>query len=497
MRMMRKALLKVLIGAFGLLLVLIGVLLVRAWQVGRQVESIENLEPLQLALDAEALARRLAGALRFPTVSNQDPARIDSGAFRALHAYLEENFPLVHAHLRREVVGGLSLLYTWPGQDTTLPAVVFMGHQDVVPIATPEAWTHPPFGGVVADGFIWGRGALDDKISVLGVLEAVERLLADGFRPVRTVYLAFGHDEEVGGRHGARQIAERLAVRGARLIAVVDEGGFVVDGVIPSTTRPVALVGVAEKGYVSLELTATAPGGHSSTPPAQTAIGTLSRAIVMLENNPFPARLDGPIRGLLEQMAPYAAFGPRVVLANLWLFGPVVKGMLARSPAGNASLRTTTAPTIFEAGVKENVLPTQARAVVNFRIYPGETVESVERRVRTLLEDLPVQVRRLEETATNPSPISDFEGEAFRRVVAAIRQARAEVPPIVAPYLVPGATDARYFTALSPNVYRFIGARITPELLATIHGVNERVAVDEYVRAVRTYYALIRTLSGP
>ena len=171
--------------------------------------------------------------------------------------------------------------------------------------------------------------------------------------------------------------------------------------------------------------------------------------------------------------------------------------MLARSPAGNASLRTTTAPTIFAAGVKENVLPTQARAVVNFRIYPGETVESVERRVRTLLEDLPVRVRRLEETATDPSPVSDFEGEAFRRVVAAIRQARAEAPPVVAPYLVPGATDARYFTALSPNVYRFIGARITPELLATIHGVDERVPVDEYVQAVRTYYALIRALSGP
>ncbi len=494
---MRTLLFKVLIGLLGLLAVLVVVLLVRVWWVGQQVESAKSLEPLAVSLDAEALAQRLAGALRFPTVSNQDPAQIDSSAFRAFHAYLEAHFPQVHAHLRREMVGGLSLLYTWPGQDTTLPAVVFMGHQDVVPIASPAEWTHPPFEGVVADGFIWGRGALDDKIGVLGVLEAAEYLLADGFRPVRTVYLAFGHDEEVGGRHGARQIAKLLASRGVRLIAVVDEGGFIVDGVIPGITRPVALVGVAEKGYVSLALTAKAPVGHSSTPPAQTAIGTLSQAIVTLVDNPFPAQLDGPTRGLLERLAPYASFGPRVVLANLWLFGPVMKWMLARLPAGNASLRTTIAPTIFEAGVKENVLPTQARAVVNFRIYPGETVESVERRVRTLLKDLPVQVHRLEDTATDPSPVSDFEGEAFRRVVAAIQQAQADTPPIVAPYLVPGATDARYFTALSPNVYRFIGARITPELLATIHGVDERVAVDTYVQAVRTYYALIRTLSSP
>ncbi|MDQ7041715.1 MAG: M20 family peptidase [Rhodothermus sp.] len=494
---MRKLLLRILTATSGLVLGLGVVLLVRAWQVGQRAERPGQLEPLTITLEVEALTQRLAGALRFPTVSFQDPTRIDSGAFRALHAYLEAQFPWVHTYLRREVISGLSLLYTWPGQDTTLPAVLFMGHQDVVPVATQEAWTHPPFGGIVADGYVWGRGALDDKISVLGVLEAVEQLLADGFRPVRTIYLAFGHDEEVGGRHGARRIAELLAARGVRLITVVDEGGFVVDGVIPGVTRPVALIGVAEKGYLSLELIAMAPGGHSSTPPHQTAIGTLSQAIVTLEAHPFPARLDGPTRGLLERLAPYAPIGSRVVLANLWLFGPLMKHLLAQSPAGNASLRTTIAPTIFEGGVKENVLPTRARAVVNFRIYPGETVASVEQRVRLLLQDLPVQVQRLEGTSTNPSPVSDFEGEAFRRMVAAIQQAWAEAPPIVAPYLVPGATDARYFTGLSSNVYRFIGARITPELLATLHGVDERIPVEEYVKAVRTYYALLRTLSGP
>ncbi|SHK20075.1 M20 family peptidase [Rhodothermus profundi] len=494
---MRKLFRLTWISVLVLLLALVLVVFGRAWQAGQQAGVLENVEPLTVTLEAEALAQRLAGALRFPTISYQDPAQIDSGAFRALHAYLKAQFPRVHTHLRQEVISGLSLLYTWPGQDTTLPAVLFMGHQDVVPIATPEAWTHPPFGGVIADGFIWGRGALDDKVSVLGVLEAVEQLLAEGFQPVRTVYLAFGHDEEVGGRYGARRIAEILKARKVSLIAVVDEGGFVVAGVIPGITRPVALVGVAEKGYVSLELRARASGGHSSTPPRQTAIGTLSQAIVTLVENPFPARLEGPTRGLLERLAPYASFGPRIVLANLWLFGPLMKQALARSPAGNASLRTTMAPTIFEAGVKENVLPTHARAVVNFRIFPGETVASVEQRVRALLQGLPVQVNRLEGTGTDPSPVSDFEGEAFRRLAAAIRKARAETPPIVAPYLVPGATDARYFTTLSPNVYRFIGAQITSELLATLHGVDERIPVQEYVLAVRTYYALLRRLSAP
>lgn len=494
---MQKPLLQILISVLGLLVALMIILLVQAWRVGRQAETTQLLEPLTITLEAEGLAHRLAGALRFPTVSYQDSARLDSGAFWALHAYLTTSFPRVHAQLQREVIGGLSLLYTWPGQDTTLPAVVFMGHQDVVPIVTPEAWTHPPFGGVVADGFIWGRGALDDKISVLGVLEAVEHLLAEGFQPVRTVYLVFGHDEEVGGRYGARQIAEALAARGARLIAVVDEGGFIVDEVIPGINQPVALVGVAEKGYLSLELTTRAPGGHSSMPSRQTAIGTLSQAVVTLLEHPFPARLEGPTRGLLERLAPYAPMGPRLVLANLWFFGPLMKWRLTQSAAGNASLRTTMAPTLFEAGVKENVMPTAARAVVNFRIYPGETIASVEQRVRALLKDLPVQVQRLEGSAANPSPVSDFEGEAFRRVVIAVQQARATSPPIVAPYLVPGATDARYFTAFSPNVYRFIGVHLTPELFATIHGVDERVPVDEYVQAVQTYYALLRRLSAP
>ncbi len=494
---MRKLLLRMLVGALGLLLVLTMFLLVRVWQVGQQAELMVPPEPLSVAVDTPALIQRFAGALQFPTITHQAPVQLDSGAFRDFQAYLKHHFPRVHRQLQREVVGGLSLLYTWPGQDTTLPAVLFLGHQDVAPAAQPEAWTHPPFAGTVADGYVWGRGALDDKLGVLAILEAAESLLGEGFQPVRTIYLAFGHDEEVGGQQGARQIAELLATRGVVLIAVLDEGGFIVEDMIPGFRQPVALVGVAEKGYLSLELTATAPGGHASTPPAQTAIGVLSYALVQLAENPFPIRLEGPTRKLLEHLAPYTAWNMRLVLANLWLFGPLVARQLARLPAGNASLRTTFAPTFMEAGVKENVLPTTARAVVNFRIFPGETVESVTLHLQQLLKGLPITMQQTETGAFDPSPVSDVSGEAFQRIAQSIRRARAESPPVVAPYLVPGATDARYFTVLSPNVYRFIGVRVTPALLATVHGIDERVPIDEYVQAVRTYYALMRALSGP
>jgi carboxypeptidase PM20D1 len=494
---MRTLLLRTLAGAFALLLGLIAILLVRTWQVGQQADGAMPEGPISMALDTLALVQRLAGALAFPTIAHQEPTQLDSGAFRAFQAYLQHQFPHVHSRLRREVVGGLSLLYTWPGQDTAIPAVLFLGHQDVVPAPDPEAWTYPPFAGTVAEGYVWGRGALDDKLGVLGILEAAESLLQEGFQPVRTIYLAFGHDEEVGGWQGARQISQRLATRRVVLIAVLDEGGFIVEDMIPGVRQPVALVGVAEKGYLSLELTATAVGGHASTPPSQTAIGVLSHALVRLTENPFPIQLAGPTRRLLEYIAPYTSWDMRLVLANLWLFGPVVARQLARSPAGNASLRTTAAPTIIEAGVKENVLPTTARAVVNFRIYPGETVTSVTLRVRQLLADLPVTVAQTESGAFDPSPVSPTESEAFQRVAQSIRRVHAESPLIVAPYLVPGATDARYFASLSPNVYRFIGVHLTPELLATVHGVDERVPVDAYVQAFRTYYALMRALSGP
>jgi carboxypeptidase PM20D1 len=424
---------------------------------------------------------------------------VDTAAFLGLHDYLEASYPAVHGALRREVINRLSLLYTWEGTDPTAPPAVLMGHLDVVPVipGTEGDWTHGAFEGVVADGRIWGRGAMDDKSSVVGILEAVEALVKEGHRPRRTIHLAFGHDEEVGGPLGAAAMADSVARRSPELSVVLDEGGAVIRDVVPGLPGPVALVGVAEKGFLSVRLRVEGTGGHSSVPPASTTVGILSRAIRELEENPFPLHLDGPARSMMEAVAAEASFGVRLALANLWLTRPMVTRMVAASPEGAAMLRTTTAATMFEAGVKDNVLPITAEAVVNFRIRPGETVESTLARVREVIDDPRVSVTQLYEGAgQDPSPVSRTDGEAFRLLARSIRESLGieEVPVI--PYLVVGGTDAKYYAGRSSNVLRFLPVDFGEAGTEAIHGTDERIPVEGFAGAVRFFHRFIRGLDA-
>jgi carboxypeptidase PM20D1 len=475
------------------LLLLILVLCARA----ALVKSRQVAAPLvtDLAVDANAAAGRLAGALRFPTVSHEGGVQVESQAFLDLHRYLEQSFPKVHAALTREVVGGYSLLYTWPGKDPKLPPLLLMSHLDVVPVepGTEKNWTHPAFSGDVADGYVWGRGSLDDKVGVTAILEAVETLLGKGFQPQRTILLAFGHDEEVGGTQGAAALAALLGRRGVHPELILDEGGAIVEGIVPGLDRPAAMVGTAEKGSLSVELMAEEAGGHSSMPPPHTAIGRVAAAIERLEDNPMPARIDGATRRSFEFLAPELPFGQRLVLANLWLFGPIAKRQLAAEPANNARIRTTTAATIFQAGVKENVLPHQARAVVNFRILPGDTSTSVLQHVRDTVGP-GIRVSRRDNFVAEPSPESDVDAPAFRLLQKTAVQTVPRV--LVSPNLLAGATDSKHYLSLSPNVYRFLPIRIQGEDLARFHGTNERVGVESYGEAVRFYAQLIRNGAG-
>lgn len=448
----------------------------------------------RLAVDAGAV-ERLAGALRFQTVSYQDSARFPAAEFAALEAYLRDAFPRVHATLRREAIGARGVLYTWPGADSTRPPIVLMAHVDVVPVepGTEAHWRQPPFGGTVAGGYVWGRGALDDKVSALAQLEAVEGLLREGFRPDRTVYLSFGKDEEVGGT-GARDIAETLRRRGVRPAFVLDEGGAIFPSAVPGLAAPAALVGIAEKGSVSVELAVPSVGGHSSMPPRETAVGILARALVRLEEHPLPARLDGPARALFEYVAPELHGLPRAMFANLWLTRPLLERRLAASPATDAMIRTTTAPTMLSGSPKENVLPGRPTAVVNFRIRPGDTVERVLAHVREVVADPRVQIAPLHNFTANPSRVSDPAAPEFRLLQRAIR----EVFPgtVVAPYLVVGGTDSRHFESLTPNIYRFMPIRLEPDDLERLHGTDERVASAAYLDAVRFYDRLLRDAAG-
>lgn len=477
---MRKALI-----AFG-----IAAIALVAFLVFRTVTfDSTQLEPAQLTpvdIDLERAAERLSSAIQLQTISSRDEPNASAEEFQKLHKQLAASFPEVHTKLGRETVNDSSLLYTWPGSDPALPPVLLAAHTDVVP-AGGANWNHPPFAGEIAGGFIWGRGALDDKASVMGILEAVEFLLRSGFQPRRTIYIAFGHDEEVGGENGAAAIAALLQSRGIALESVLDEGGAVTQGIVPLDS-PVATVGIAEKGYLTLELLVEAQGGHSMNPPPRTAIGALARAVANLESNPFPAEISGATRELFAHIGPEMPFYRRVVFANLWLFAPLVEHRLQAAPSTNAAIRTTIAATIFEAGVRENVLPAKARAVVNFRILPGDSVDQVISRVREVIDDPQIAVRALGKTF-EPSPVSDTEAAAYAHLARTIRAIFPEA--VVAPYLVPGATDARHYAPLAKNVYRFLPLPLTSEDLARFHGVNERIALDDYRRLIEFYTQLL------
>ena len=436
-------------------------------------------------------AERLAEAIRLRTVSTEDAAAFNGAPFIALHAYLQAAFPRVHAQLRRETVGTYSLLYTWHGSDPSLDPILLAGHLDVVPVedGTERRWQHEPFSGRISDGFIWGRGAIDNKSTVIGTLEAVEMLLAQGVRPSRTVYLAFGHDEEVGGTQGARAIATLLKSRGIALEMVVDEGGVITAGVLPGVAAPVALIGIAEKGFVTIELSTRVAGTHSSMPPRESAVGILSAAVARLENDQMPARLEGATQRLFETIGPHFPAVQRAVFANLWLTRRLVLRTLEKSPSTNAMVRTTTAPTIFRAGTKDNVLPSSARAVINVRILPGDSIATVLQHVRRVVDDDRVEIAIGGRFTAEPSRVSSSETGPFRTLSRAIRSVVPDA--LVAPYLVVVVTDARHYSELTNNVFRFLPLRLASRDLERIHGADERVAKADYYSAIRIYRQLL------
>jgi carboxypeptidase PM20D1 len=486
---MRRFLLLLLFAALALLA---GLLVNTLRLPDHQLAAVPAAPAVAVAPDS-ALAH-LAGALRIPTVSRSKYAETDTVPIDQLQAYLQRTFPLVHQRLKRQTVNHYGLLYEWPGTDTALKPLLLLAHQDVVPVlpGTESHWASPPFAGRVADGYLYGRGALDDKLNVLGQLEAVEALLRAGYQPRRTVLLAFGHDEETLGLRGAAALAALLKTQHPQLELVLDEGGLVKADGVAGLAQPVALVGVSEKGYLTLELSATGPGGHSSMPPALTSVGRVAAAVARLEAEPFPARLDGGVSGLLAYLAPAVPFGKRVVFANQWLFGSLIKKSLVATPSGNAALRTTTAPTIIRGGEKDNVLPDRATATVNFRLLPGDSVSAVTRRVREIISDPQVQVRTVGEGRA-ASPVSGTDNAAFAALHRTIKSVFPQA--LVAPYVVVGATDARAYASLCPQAtYRFMPVLMDQTAIESLHGTNERLRPGAYQDVIRFYAALIKNM---
>jgi carboxypeptidase PM20D1 len=444
-------------------------------------------------VDAAAVAARLGAAVRFKTIALVDDVDANAAEFAGLHALLQTSFPKAHAVLQREVVGRYGLVYTWPGTDPKLPAIGLMAHQDVVPIAagTEGDWQQPQFSGVLKDGFVWGRGAWDDKGNLMSIMEAVELLAGAGFQPRQTIYLIFGQDEEILGERGAAQIAKLFKQRGIHLQFVLDEGLLITDGVLAGLNKPAALIGVAEKGYMSVQLTASATPGHSSMPPPQaemSAIGMMSAALARLEDQQMPLSVRGLSQEMFETLAPEMSAANRVFLSNLWLFKPLVEQQLQRAASTNATLRTTTALTIFNAGNADNVLPGRASATVNFRLLPGDTSDAVIAHVTDAVKNPSIKIEK-GAGFSEASKVAATDAAGFQLINKTLRQLHPDV--IVAPGLMIGATDSRHFDGIADNIYKFSPVRAKLEDLKRFHGTNERISTDNYVELIQFYHQLI------
>jgi len=463
-------------------IVIIRALLIRvpAAQHQERTESV--------AVDDGQAARHLSALVRIPTVSSRDPGGWDPACFSELMELLPTLYPEAHRALTKTVIGDFSLLYRWQGASHDDP-LVLMAHYDVVP-ADPDGWIRGPFSGDIHDGKVWGRGTLDTKCTMVCAFEAVEALVRHGFVPAHDVYLSFGHNEETGG-DGATGIVSHLAARGIKPALVLDEGGAVVRGIFPGIARPLAMLGVAEKGVTDIELSVTSKGGHASTPPRRGASWRLARAIMRLEARPFPVRFPTATRVMFSRLAPHATFGLRLVLANLWLFEPLLLRVFAASGGElNALCRTTTAVTMLDGSPAANVLPAVVKAVVNVRVAVGQTAAGATARIAAAIADPLVAMRVL--LPGDPSPVSELDGERF----GILAQTVAEVYPdaVVAPYVVLGGTDARHFCDISRNVYRFSPFELSKAERASMHAINEAIPVASLAKGVEFYTRLIRNL---
>ncbi len=474
----------------GLFIVLVLILIIRT--ITYRSMQIE-VAPVNLPVFGMESVANLSKAITFPTVSHEIGLPVDTLAFLGFHQFLNEAYPMVHATLKKEVVSDLSLLYTWEGTDPELKPVILMAHIDVVPAGEADSWEKPPFSGENDGTFIWGRGTLDDKGSLIAILEAVERLITEDFIPLRTIYLAFGHDEEISGYEGAQVIANTLKERGVEAEFVLDEGLVISEGIVPMINQPVASIGISEKGYLSLALTVEMDGGHSSTPEKESAITVLNGALHNLINKQMKADIAGPVKDFLRFTGPEMPFLPRVIFANQWLFKPVIINIYEGSNAGNAAIRTTTAPTIISAGYKDNVIPAKAEAVVNFRMIPGETSDDVIQHVRRAVSDDRVKISIVGHTQ-EASPVSPIDFRGFEMIHTTIRQVFPEV--MVNPMLMLGATDSRHYTQVSNNIYRFIPVTFTQEDLARVHGLDERIGIEDFKKAIGFYYVLVKNINS-
>ncbi|KAJ8265118.1 hypothetical protein COCON_G00142170 [Conger conger] len=483
----------------GLLIVLLLVAAIRTFSLDVNVglnlanwEKTKTIAPDISHKQRELLLANFKAAIRIPTVSFSE-TDLNTTALAEFNLLLERAFPIVFSSdlVKHEVVADYSHLFWVPGTDPTLMPYMLLAHIDVVPAAESDGWEAPPFSAAEIDGFIYGRGTIDNKQSLMGILQGLEYLLERDYRPRRGFYIALGHDEEVNGNAGAANMAKVLRSRGVQLAFVLDEGLAVLDGIISGLDGPAALIGISEKGMANVKLSVTTAPGHSSMPPRQTSIGILAAAVTRLEDSPMPRLFgSGPERGTFEHLAHKFGLPLRFIMSNIWLFSPLLGRVMERKPDTNAFVRTTTAVTMFNSGVKINIIAPYAEAFVNLRIHSAQTLQEVLDLIRSTVSDERVKVELV--NGFDPLPVSAYDEAAFGFQI--IKKTVLDMFPqvTVAPGVCVGNTDSRHYADLTRDLYRFAPTWFKPGDPQRFHGLNERISVKNYEELVTFYFLLFQ-----
>ncbi|MDO9511488.1 MAG: M20/M25/M40 family metallo-hydrolase [Bacteroidales bacterium] len=437
----------------------------------------------------DSLVWRLQKAIQYKTLSFTDTSNNLTSEFDGFHAFLFKQFPAVFKTMTKRTFNHHALLLHWKGRNESLSPLVLLAHQDVVNV-NDSAWKYPPFSGKIVDDFLWGRGTLDDKGSLMAILEACEKLITENYQPQRSIFLAFGDDEEINGV-GAKQISAWLQSQKIEPYMVIDEGLVITEGIVPMTNQPVALIGTSEKGYLSLRITATSDGGHSSTPKSPNSIELINLYTQKLCAELSNSTICKPVEDFMDWLGPELAWPEKVIFANRWLTQPIITGIYRNSPSGNALVTTTCTPTVLSAGNEDNVVPQTAFAILNLRLLPGTTIENVLDQAHSIIKDEEISIR-IEGNAYNPARVSSASGPEFNYLAGIIRSTFPDA--LVMPNLMLASSDSRNYSEISKNVFRFAPYRLNENAIDGIHGNNERISVSDYRKMPVFYYQLMKSL---
>lgn len=468
----------------GAVLLIVLTLLIRALKFKALEEK--EVDEFSVDVDKDEIVSRFVEMIKLKTVSYKDRSMEDKEEFEKFRQLLTRNYPKVNAECSLNYIGRTGVLYHWKGKNSD-KAVVFMAHYDVVP-ANEEQWEKGAFSGLVKEGYIWGRGTLDTKGTLCGIMEAAEILIGDGYLPENDIYLSFSGDEETNGE-SARSIVDYLEKKGVKPIMVLDEGGAVVQGAIPGVRDKCALVGTGEKGKMHLKLSIKSQGGHASAPPSHSSIGSLAKAVTRIEKKPFTFHMSEPARDMLNTVGRHSDFGLKIVFANLAFFKPLLD-LLTRRKGGelNALFRTTLAFTKMEGSHAINVFPPYASIEGDIRIMQGDTEDTIIQGIKNRINDDEIVVESL--STIEVMPFSNTDTETWEKLKEGIRQVWPGT--IVSPYLMLACSDSRSFTKISDHVYRFSAMELDSDERKLIHGNNERISVEKLITTVKFFICMMQ-----